>query len=280
MKKVFFLFGFFALLTLGGNSQTILDGAYVKEHIRTKKVVPYPSIREADVLWSKKIWRTIDLREKLNYSLYYPISPIKDRMSLFEVIKQAILVDGSITAYNPGATLEDDEFTTPYTQTELKLIFSRVDTVMVEDPDTGEIIMAPQESELESSEITQYRVKEFWYFDKQTSTMQVRIIGIAPMKEYYTELGDFLGYQPIFWIYYPEARYVFVNFEAFNPNNDAQRMSYDDLFNKRMFVSFIIKEDNAYDRMISGYAQGIDALLESERIKNEIFIWEHDLWSF
>ena len=280
MKRAVLLFGFIVMIASLSNGQTILDGAYIKENVRTKKVVPYPSVREADVLWSKRIWRTIDLREKANFSLYYPIEPIKGRLSLFDVIKQSIMVDGSLTAYSPGPTYQDDEFTSPLSQEEIKGIFVKIDTVMTEDLDTGEFIMVPQEKELGSTEITQYRVKEVWYFDKQSSTIQVRVIGIAPMKEVYSEEGAFMGYQPIFWLYYPECRYVFVNFETFNPQNDAQRISFDDLVSKRMFDSYVIKEDNVYDRMINSYASGIDALLESERIKKEIFNWEHDLWSY
>jgi gliding motility associated protien GldN len=280
MKRAILLFGFIVMIASLSNGQTILDGAYIKENVRTKKVVPYPPVREADVLWSKRIWRSIDLREKANYSLYYPIEPIKGRLSLFDVIKQSIMVDGSLTAYSPGPTFQDDEFTTPLSPEEIKAVFISVDTLTTEDPDTGEFIDVVQETELGSTEITQYRIKEVWYFDKQSSTIQVRIIGIAPMKEYYSEEGLFMGYQPIFWLYYPECRYVFVNFESFNPRNDAQRISYDDLMSKRMFDSFIYKEENVYDRIIGSYAQGIDALLESERIKKEIFNWEHDLWSY
>ena len=280
MKRAILLFGFIVMIASLSNGQTILDGAYIKENVRTKKVVPYPPVREADVLWSKRIWRAIDLREKANYSLYYPIEPIKGRLSLFDVIKQSIMVDGSLTAYSPGPTFQDDEFTTPLSPEEIKQVFVKVDTMATEDPDTGEWIDVIQEIELGSTEITQYTVKEVWYFDKQSSTIQVRIIGIAPMKEYYSEEGLFMGYQPIFWLYFPECRYVFVNFESFNPQNDAQRISYDDLMSKRMFDSYIIKEENVYDRKIFDYAQGVDALLESERIKKEIFNWEHDLWSY
>lgn len=280
MKRAILLIGFFTMLGSFSYGQTILDGAYIKEHVRTKKVIAYPSVREADVLWSKRIWRTIDLKEKINFSLYYPIEPIKGRLSLFDVIKQSIMVDGSLTAYSPGPTYQDDEFTTPLSPEEIKGIFIQMDTSMIEDIDTGEFLEIVQEIELGSEKITKYNIKEVWYFDKQLSSIQVRIIGIAPMKEVYSENGDLLGYQPIFWLYYPECRYVFVNYESFNPKNDAQRISYDDLFSKRIFNSYIIKEENVYDRMINSYAQGIDALLESERIKKEIFNWEHDLWSY
>ena len=279
MKRAIVLLGFFLFVGSFSYGQTILDGAYIKEHVRTKKVVPYPPVREADVLWSKRVWRTLDLREKVNFSFYYPIEPIKGRLSLFDVIKQAITVDGSLTAYSPGPTFQDDEFTTPLSPQEIQDIFVQIDTVVIENMD-GEFEDSYQEVELTSVDITQYRIKEVWYFDKQSSTMQVRIIGIAPMKEVYSEEGTFLGYQPIFWLYYPECRYVFVNYESFNPKNDAQRISYDDLLSKRKFNSYIIKEENVYDRYINSYAQGVDALLESERIKKEIFTWEHDLWSY
>jgi gliding motility associated protien GldN len=280
MKRAILLIGLVVLVASVSNGQTILDGAYIKEHVRTKRVVPYPPVREADVLWSKRIWRVIDLRQKLNFSLYYPIQPIKGRLSLFDVIKQSILVDGSLTAYSPGPIYQDDEFTTPLSPEEVKDIFIQKDTILVEDIETGEYFEKVQETELGSTDILQYRIKEVWYFDNQTSTMQVRIIGIAPLKEVISEEGLFLGYQPVFWLYYPECRYVFVNYEAFNPQNDAQRMSFDDLFAKRIFDSYIDKEENVYDRNINQYAQGIDALLESERIKSELFTWEHDLWSY
>jgi hypothetical protein len=82
-------------------AQTVLDGAYIKEHTKTKRVVPYTHIREADVIWARRVWRTIDLREKMNHPLYFPTEAINDRKSLFDVIRQGLLVDGSITAYDP-----------------------------------------------------------------------------------------------------------------------------------------------------------------------------------
>jgi hypothetical protein len=35
-----------------------------------------------------------------------------------------------------------------------------------------------------------------------------------------------------------------------------------------------------YNRSIESYAKGLDALMESERIKEEIFLTEHDLWHY
>ena len=259
-------------------AQTPNDGDWRKEHTPTKRVVPYPHIREADVLWHRRVWRTIDLREKMNHSLYYPIDPILDRQSLFDVIKDALLVEGSLTAYDVGVIGQDDEFTRPLLSSELREIFLRSDTSWTEDINTGEMVMVVQEIRTESRDIGQYRIKEDWIFDKQRSEVDVRIIGIAPMKEMRGEDGEVRGYAPLFWLYYPECRYVFANHDSFNPHNDAQRIPFESLFMKRMFSSTITKVSNVYDRPINSHLTGVDALLEGEAIKQELFEFEHDLW--
>ena len=260
--------------------QTVLDGAYIKEHTKTKRVVPYTHIREADVLWARRVWRTIDLREKMNHPLYFPTEAINDRKSLFDVIRQGLLVDGSITAYDVGPTAEDDEFRKPLLAADLKDLFTRMDTQYTEDLTTGELVPVVQEISVESGDIKMYRLKEDWIFDKQRSTMDIRIIGIAPMKEVKGEDGEVRGYTPLFWLYYPECRYVFANWEAFNRENDAERRSFEDIFWKRQFSSCITKWSNVYDRNINEYKTGLDALLEGEEIKQQLFEFEHDLWNF
>ena len=110
--------------------------------------------------------------------------------------------------------------------------------------------------------------------------MQVRILGIAPLREIFNYQGEFKYEQPMFWVYYPELRKVLARQEAFNPLNDATRMSWEDIFEMRYFSSYIYKESNVYDRRIQDYMTGVDIMLESEKIKNEIFSFEHDLWSF
>lgn len=264
----------------GAMAQTVLDGAYIKEHTKTKRVVPYTHIREADVMWARRVWRIIDLREKVNHPLYFPTEPINDRKSLFDVIRQGLMVDGSITAYDPGALLTDDEFKKAYLATELQELFTRMDTQYTESLTTGDMEMVVQPINLESRDIKMYKLKEDWIFDKQRSTLDIRIIGIAPMKEVKGEDGEVRGYAPLFWLYYPECRYVFANWDAFNRENDSERRSFEDIFWKRQFSSYITKWSNVYDRQIVDYKQGIDALLEGEEIKEELFNFEHDLWNF
>ncbi len=261
-------------------AQTVLDGAFIKEHTKTKRVVPYTHIREADVMWARRVWRTIDLREKLNHPLYYPTEAINDRKSLFDVIRQGLLVDGSITAYDAGPLLTDDEFRKPLLRSQIEEMFTRVDTSYTESLTSGDMEMVIQNITLESRDIKMYKLKEDWIFDKQRSTLDIRIIGIAPMKEMRGEDGEIRGYAPMFWLYYPECRYVFANWDAFNRENDAERRSYEDIFWKRQFSSYITKWSNVYDRGISDYKTGLDALLEGEEIKQSLFEFEHDLWNF
>jgi gliding motility associated protien GldN len=279
MKKILLFVILLGSSVAGLQAQNVLDGVYVKEHVITRRIIPYPFLREADVFWSKRIWRVIDLKEKINLPLRYPMSPpIKDRKSLIKVIMDAVN-EGSLTAYRAS----DDEFTYPMTKTEVEGIGgSRIDTVMLPSPEPPyDPVPTVKKTEFSVDEVVAYRVKEDWVFDKQLSVMQPRIIGIAPLMIEKDDQGNKReGGQrvPLFWIYYPEARKLFVNNEVFNRGNDAERRTFDDIFTKRMFGSYIIKESNVYDRRIEEYRTGLDALLESQKIKDDIFNFEHDLW--
>lgn len=257
------------------------DGVYDKGATKTKRAVPYTHLREADVMWSKRIWRVIDLREKINQPLYYPTSPILDRKSLFDVIKDAILVDGNLIAFNNPAL--DDEFRLEMTKSEVDGLLVQWDsTNQVEDPSNpGVLIDAPIKEEVASDQVWKYWIKEDWFLDKQRSALDVRILGLCPLVEKKTEGGEGTGAdKALFWIYFPQARPIFANQEVYMRHNDAERRNFDEIFWKRMFSSYIRKETNVYDRVIVEYATGLDALLESERIKDEIFKFEHDLFHF
>jgi gliding motility associated protien GldN len=286
MKKLLLLF-FAALMICCLNSRDTLaqfvnNGIYEKENIPGKKPVPYPSLREADVLWSKQIWRIIDLRHKMNHPLYFPTTPIGERMSLFDVILTGVK-NGEIQAFSPD--YDNNEFKVPIGFEQIKNVFDAgIDTLEVPDPQTGGTIKKVVTKEIRSDEVKQFIIKEQWYFDIKYSTMRVRVIGICPVRiwEETDDMGDVVTRKAkTFWIYYPEARPVLARHEIFNPKNDARSLSYDDLFFKRKFNSYIQKESNVYDnRLITEYMTGINAVLESERIKQEIFQFELDLWEY
>ncbi len=262
-----------------GFGQTkILDGVYIKENVPTRKVIPYTYVREADAMWEIRIWRVLDMKEKMNHPLYYPIEEIQNRKSLFDVIRKGI-DEGTITAY--GNPVLDDEFNFPLTKTEATEILVEMETILREDDD-GELIEDSVPSPITSGDIKRFYLKEVWFFDRERSLLDVRVLGVAPVRERLDEDGVTVrGYQPLFWVYFPEARYVFANEDVFNRQNDSKRLSYDDIFWKRMFSSYIREESNVYERKIQEYkVNGLDQLLEAERIKNKIFLFEHDLWRY
>ena len=270
------------LFSFEDNAQVhnVLDGAYVKETNLTKRVIPYPHLREADVMYFRRIWQEMDLKQKINHPYYYPTEPIQDRKNLFDVIREGLLVEGSLVAYSTGPVGDNDEFTIPLSRDSVEQLLYKT-TNTPEYDDDGEVIgQLTIVTPIESENITKYRLKEDWIWDRQRSERYVRIIGIAPMIEDFDQDGESVGYAPLFWLYYPECRYVFANADVFNLFNDAQRRTYEDLFQKRYFSSYIIKESNVYDRSVVEYARGMDGLAESERVKEELFLLEHDLWHY
>lgn len=262
-------------------AQHLLDGAYIREHAPTRRAVPSTSLREADVLFCKRVWRVLDLHEKLNHPFIFLLEPAQGRRSLFDVIRQALLKDGTLTAYAPGVLANDDSFNQPMLRGEVDSVLNPMVTVWtpsLDDPDTP--IEVTQPDPVMAAQVTRYQIKEDWYFDKQRGVMEARIIGIAPMKEVRGEDGELRGHAPLFWLYYAELRHVLANAEAFNPWNDGARITFDQLLEARRFSSYVVKESNAHDRRIAEHAHGVDALLEAEAVKERLFRSEHDLWNY
>lgn len=237
-------------------------GIYEKNY-HEKMIIPYDHIREADVFWAKRIWRVIDVREKMNLPFKNPNEPLI-----------TILLDN--IANERLTAFQEEQFIQPMTPADVSKIGAGSDTIQLYDQygnwRTDTVVV----NEFNPETVQRYRIMEDWVFDEETSTMQVRIIGIAPLRQDPDAGIDI----PMFWAYFPDLRPILVNYEAFNFLNDAQRLTWEDVFIARIFSSYIIKESNVYDRRISDYATGVDALLESENIKQEIFEFEHDLWEY
>jgi len=236
--------------------------------------VPYTHLREADVFWGKTVWRVIDLREKMNQPLYYPLVPTNNRMSMMSVIFYG-LQEQKIKAY------EDDQLKVRLTYEEVlaKLEATRTVTMQRDYPPYEDFDTTYTEP-FKPESIIMFRLREFWFFDKERSVLECRIMAICPVQQVFDEFGEPKGNRTLFWIYFPESRSIFAKSEVFNRHSDVERRSFDDIFFKRMFSSYIIKESNVYDRDINEYAKQLDALLESERIKNDLFVFEHDLWEY
>jgi gliding motility associated protien GldN len=250
-----------------------IDGVVTRTLIQENRVLPWEPIREADIAWEKRIWRVIDTREKMNLPFRYPEKP-------FVLLLKELAEQGELVVFR------DEKFKEKLSPEELQNIFSRPDTITKLDYETYEQTIEIVTVDINPEDINRFRVKEVWFFDEETSRLRNRILGIAPVKETYDEdTGLFKYEQPIFWIYYPAVREAFSKHKVFNDFNDAGPTTWYDLFEQRKFASYISKISNVNDMRVKDYFEtsanpGIDMLLESDRIKQELFNFEHDLWEY
>jgi gliding motility associated protien GldN len=253
-----------------------LDGYYKKADILNAKVTPYPNLREADVAFSKRVWREIDLRMKMNTYLSSPKS------RLIDVLMTAI-ANGELTVYDatPDAKNDPDgdSFARPLTPEQAKSKMADSSVVDKFDKDGNKIGSTIVAGEFNPDSIVKFRIKEDWIFDRQRSIFEPRIIGLAPLIKPKAGSLD-IDYQPAFWIYFPDARQVLSTKEVVNKHSDATGLSFDDVFMKRLFDSYIVKVSNDKDERIKDYAQGIDKLYEAEKVKKSLMDWELNLWQY
>jgi gliding motility associated protien GldN len=260
--------------------------------------IAYPPVRQADVMYYWTIWRTIDLREKINHPLYFPAEVRGTWRSLGQTIFDAIDIGNTERTEGVLPVYSDEMCTYPYSRDEIQGLISNVSTIAEIDEEGEEIGTKELIIQFEPKEIISYNVKEVWYFDKQYSTFRVQILEIEPIIEYERPNNNNSFYDDeeqdaedvkanmmkkrVGYIYYNELRPFLAKQEVFNVKNNAARVSFDDLITwKRDFSSLIYKESNVYDRDISDYiANSRDQRIESERITDKMRTFEHDLWEF
>ncbi|WP_103072039.1 type IX secretion system ring subunit PorN/GldN [Aquimarina sediminis] len=245
----------------------------------------YGYVDKRDVLWAKTTWETIDLDERINFPLYYPIDTFNigaNRRSLYDVLVSNIRNGKIKNIYS------DSYFTETRTFEDLQSTMSKIDTTDLgyEQYNAGEQV-DPQyinRRDITSADIAEYKIRGYWYFDKRLGELRYRLLGIAPVAPDVNFIDDD---EPdmvaLFWIWYPDAREMLHNAKAFNRKNTSMPFTYDHILNARRFNSVIYKEDNIQgDREIKDYVvdNALMQLLESERIKESIRNFEMDMWSY
>jgi len=250
------------------------DWTYEKAAVKQRKVIPYPYLREADVSYSKRIWRDVDTRVKQNIVMKWPKSHFG--LKVYRAVE-----NGDLTPYKNDSLIS---FYTPEETKDLGVERENTQVINPNNPDDpydliDTVIVTPYDP----MKIQKFRVMEDWIFDKKHSVFFARIIAIAPLYKPIAG-GVELNEQALYWIFYPELRNVMIHWELFNRKNDASRISYDHWWEKRMFDSYIIKQSNEFDYKIREFQEyendGLRALLRAEELKNNLFIMEHDLWEY
>ena len=258
------------------------DAAVDDANLKDRLPLDYEHLRADDAVYRHKIWREIDAREKINLPFAYAIDEDNGNQRFIMILLQAIQ-DSAVTVFNSI----DDRFTTPMTKSEVGSVLLG-DSVPVPIYDSiGQLVGTEyKRNEINLDSFYKFHIKEEVIFDKESSRLFWRILGIAPVKSVITPAGLYLGETELFWIYYPDMRPVLSKYEVYNGKNFGARMSWDDLFEARMFSGRIIKStlDNPFDMQIKNYPglseNGILQLLEGENIKEKIFNYEQDLWSY
>lgn len=242
----------------------------------------YEFLRLDDALYAEKVWRELDLREKMNQTFTYKGQEDNGDQQFISILLKAVQ-DGKVTAF------DDERFTTPLSLDEVgkRASGGSNDTIPITDiNDMSKVVkLKVVKKQFNPEDIKKFRIKEEWIFDRETSRMVCRIIGIAPLKTEYAEgTRREMGSSVMFWIYYPDLRPTLARYEVYNAKNmGAQRMTWEELFEARMFSSYITKStlDNPGNRTIRQMIKDpILALLEGDNIKERIFNYEQDLWSY
>jgi len=260
------------------------DAAFDKSAITERTPLPYEHLRWDDALYTERVWREIDLREKMNMPFRYQAQDDNGDQRFITIILKAVR-SGEVTAFDA----QDDRFTTPLNVDGVNKTMSGgvSDTVAVKDPNdpSRTISYKVVQTSFNPDDIMKFRIKEEWVFDREASRMFVRILGIAPLKTIYLPDGvTERGSAPMFWVYYPDLRPTLAKYEVYNSKNmGTGRMTWEELFESRMFSSYIVRStlDNPLNKNLRSYIKDpILALLEGDNIKDKIFNYEQDLWSY
>lgn len=275
MKTTNFVWAFFACIIsinttfAQPSANTPRDGFYDKVIAEEQMPLQRPEVQERDVAWAKRVWRVVDTREKFNHTFSAYEAPLID-------ILMTAIRDGEINAYHQST----DDFSVPLSEQERQQCGLFVDTICTIDPvtwlDTCEVVY----NETNPQDITRFRIKEDWFYNKATERLEVRILGIAPIIDKYDDNGNFIGSMPMFWVYYPELDGLLSKHTMPNSRNDAAQFSWYDAFEARLFDSYIYKVSNVQNNRIQDTHSGIDILTEAALQEEIIRNFESDFWEY
>ena len=236
LKRYLILIGLNIPIFLSG--QNVLDGIYVPCHRQGIKCHTYTSLRHSDIMWEKRIWRNIDTSEKINQVLFNSSQHYK---SLWQIVLNAVKQNPDSISFYECDSLKGYNFFGH----SIKFIADSSNLCV-------DNLTCLNLCSYNSNDITAWEVMEDWYFDKERSVMDVKIVAISPcIRNKEISTGKLKGTKNLCWIWFEDLIPVLENAEIYRPCCDAQRLTFYDLFYRRMFKSYILKESNVYDRLLT-----------------------------
>ncbi len=258
--------------------------------------------RADDVVWSRIVYRIIDLRDKQNFQIYFPTRPNDEYKSLFRVMLDGIASKGKkpLTAY-----MRSEREIKPLFQEEYKLKGQSLSNVFAFSDDSTEVSINPEKNIVQFDSLSnqsnvdntyykdyvknQYKflIQEIIFFDKHTSRVYSKIMAIAPLygaSPYNKEKSDSWKYfqQSILcWFVFDELRPYLAKQYIIPNGNETQRLTYDEFFSQKLYSSYILGDSNMLNKMLLQYVQDPDKIKkEQKRIETEILNAEQDLWEY
>jgi len=254
--------------------------------------------RAEDIVWRRDIYRVIDMRQKQNYQLYFPVEPDDPHyMSMYRLMVDA--VQNGLTIFYPSERVLKPLFTEANIVPKDKVIdqfvvggigeLDREDEtsyILNYDSVSGQLSFQPYNYGTYVRNQLKYLVYEVVFFSRATSRMYRKIVAIAPLQPDQAtggveEPGRFMRESVKFWALYDELRPYLASHYIIPTQNESKRVTFDEFFEKRLFSSYIIGEGNIYNRMILDYCNTEqEAKQEQARIENELLTFEQDLWEY
>ncbi len=289
MKKTLPIIGLMLLLATSLSAQTVEskpDDIHSRQLTSQQRPQPFPFLREADIVWSIDIWKTINAQERFNQFFYFPSDEFITfgKKSLAYILWDA-MADGTIPIY------EDDDLEVPIDNELFVRRYTKADTLLLEigyDEDDNELyetVIRPKF--FDGSEITAYTLRETWFIGRQDARQDSRRIALAMVKETYRDLGNgqelYIGNIPLFWVpmQNPAVRALLARHTAYIDNNNiVNQPSWDWVFLNQHYNAIITRESNPLDRSISDYLTGENAVIEAELIEEKVFEIENEMWEY
>lgn len=252
-----------------------------------------------DIVWSRVVYRIVDMRDKQNYQIYFPVIPSDEYKSLFRLILEAAVQD-TLKAYS-----KVDRDITPLKvvlpKDSLKNIFvlAEMDTInntmnknyLIEvDPITQQSKISNYLYRNFAENQVKFLLQEIVFFDKHTSRLYTQIMRIAPIFSK-TESNVSLGKNQDVWNYFQSSVLCWFQFNDLRPylarqyvipsGNNTQRLTYDEFFAQHLYSSYLLGDSNMNNRMILQYLTDPDKIRkEQNRIETELLNFEQDLWEY